>query len=98
MTIQVFNDVNSDLRIFLLSTRCHRTGLTKHVHVYKLATAQSVECRIFKIAFSKLKLEHVVIGKGQFQQGEDKHKSFEAKRKHFEEKGLKALKMGTLKD
>ncbi|KAJ0040405.1 hypothetical protein Pint_28266 [Pistacia integerrima] len=48
--------------------RCHRIGQTKPVHVYRLATAQSVEGRILKRAFSKLKLEHVVIGKGQFHQ------------------------------
>lgn len=98
--IQEFNDMNSDFRIFLLSTRagglginltaadtcilydsdwnpqmdlqamdrCHRIGQTKPVHVYRLATAKSVEGRILKRAFSKLKLEHVVIGKGQFQQ------------------------------
>lgn len=98
--IQDFNDVNSDYRIFLLSTRagglginltsadtcilydsdwnpqmdlqamdrCHRIGQTKPVHVYRLATAQSIEGRILKRAFRKLKLEHVVIGKGQFQQ------------------------------
>ncbi|KAK9670004.1 hypothetical protein RND81_13G169900 [Saponaria officinalis] len=98
--IQEFNDVDSNLRIFLLSTRagglginltaadtcilydsdwnpqmdlqamdrCHRIGQTKPVHVYRLATAQSVEGRILKRAFSKLKLEHVVIGKGQFKQ------------------------------
>ncbi|VVB18280.1 unnamed protein product [Arabis nemorensis] len=48
--------------------RCHRIGQTKPVHVYRLATAQSIECRILKRAFSKLKLEHVVIGKGQFHQ------------------------------
>nr|GMC98672.1 ATP-dependent DNA helicase DDM1 [Ipomoea batatas] len=48
--------------------RCHRIGQTKPVHVYRLATAQSVEGRILKRAFSKLKLEHVVIEKGQFQQ------------------------------
>ncbi|XP_052197684.1 ATP-dependent DNA helicase DDM1 [Diospyros lotus] len=98
--IQEFNDVNSNYRIFLLSTRagglginltaadtcilydsdwnpqmdlqamdrCHRIGQTKPVHVYRLATAQSVEGRILKRAFSKLKLEHVVIAKGQFQQ------------------------------
>ncbi|KAL3637848.1 ATP-dependent DNA helicase ddm1 [Castilleja foliolosa] len=102
--IQEFNDVNSDKRIFLLSTRagglginltaadtcilydsdwnpqmdlqamdrCHRIGQTKPVHVYRLATAQSVEGRILKRAFSKLKLEHVVIGKGQFQQERSK--------------------------
>ncbi|KAE8664239.1 ATP-dependent DNA helicase DDM1 [Hibiscus syriacus] len=101
--IQEFNDVNSNYRIFILSTRagglginltaadtcilydsdwnpqmdlqamdrCHRIGQTKPVHVYRLATAQSVEactCRILKRAYSKLKLEHVVIGKGQFHQ------------------------------
>ncbi|ESQ31156.1 hypothetical protein EUTSA_v10003684mg [Eutrema salsugineum] len=48
--------------------RCHRIGQTKPVHVYRLATAQSIEGRILKRAYSKLKLEHVVIGKGQFHQ------------------------------
>ncbi|KAI3462493.1 hypothetical protein Pfo_019156 [Paulownia fortunei] len=102
--IQEFNDVDSNYRIFLLSTRagglginltaadtcilydsdwnpqmdlqamdrCHRIGQTKPVHVYRLATAQSVEGRILKRAFSKLKLEHVVIGKGQFKQERSK--------------------------
>ncbi|KAI4327585.1 hypothetical protein L6164_020025 [Bauhinia variegata] len=98
--IKEFNDINSNYRIFLLSTRagglginltaadtcilydsdwnpqmdlqamdrCHRIGQTKPVHVYRLATAQSVEGRMLKRAFSKLKLEHLVIGKGQFHQ------------------------------
>ncbi|MED6155675.1 ATP-dependent DNA helicase ddm1 [Stylosanthes scabra] len=48
--------------------RCHRIGQTKPVHVYRLSTAQSVEGRMLKRAFSKLKLEHVVIEKGQFHQ------------------------------
>ncbi|KAK7367413.1 hypothetical protein VNO80_09425 [Phaseolus coccineus] len=48
--------------------RCHRIGQTKPVHVYRLSTAQSIEDRMLKRAFSKLKLEHVVIGKGQFHQ------------------------------
>ncbi|XP_019444762.1 PREDICTED: ATP-dependent DNA helicase DDM1-like [Lupinus angustifolius] len=48
--------------------RCHRIGQTKPVHVYRLSTAQSIEVRMLKRAFSKLKLEHVVIGKGQFHQ------------------------------
>ncbi|XP_073296404.1 ATP-dependent DNA helicase DDM1-like [Primulina huaijiensis] len=52
--------------------RCHRIGQTKPVHVYRLSTAQSVEGRILRRAFSKLKLEHVVLGKGQFQQERSK--------------------------
>ncbi|CAH2043122.1 unnamed protein product, partial [Thlaspi arvense] len=48
--------------------RCHRIGQTKPVHVYRLATAQSIEGRVLKRAYSKLKLEHVVIGRGQFHQ------------------------------
>uniref|UniRef100_A0A164Y5N0 Helicase ATP-binding domain-containing protein n=1 Tax=Daucus carota subsp. sativus TaxID=79200 RepID=A0A164Y5N0_DAUCS len=52
--------------------RCHRIGQTKPVHVYRLATAQSVEGRILKRAFNKLKLEHVVIAKGQFMQEKTK--------------------------
>ncbi|MFS7933601.1 putative DNA helicase [Helianthus anomalus] len=48
--------------------RCHRIGQTKPVHVYRLATALSFEGRMLKRAFSKLRLEHVVIGKGQFPQ------------------------------
>ncbi|KAL1354807.1 hypothetical protein HN51_006861 [Arachis hypogaea] len=48
--------------------RCHRIGQTKPVHVYRLSTAQSVEGRMLKRAFSKLKLEHVVIAKGHFHQ------------------------------
>ncbi|CAI9764548.1 unnamed protein product [Fraxinus pennsylvanica] len=44
--------------------RRHRIGETKHVHVYRLTSSG----RILKRAFSKLKLEHVVIEKGQFKQ------------------------------
>ncbi|MFS8022296.1 putative DNA helicase [Helianthus anomalus] len=48
--------------------KCHRIVQTKPVHVYRLTTALSIEGRMLKRAFSKLRLEHVVIGKGQFQQ------------------------------
>ncbi|CAD5183276.1 unnamed protein product [Musa acuminata subsp. malaccensis] len=97
--IDAFNDLNSNVSIFLLSTRagglginltaadtcilydsdwnpqmdlqamdrCHRIGQTRPVHVYRLATSHSVEGRIIKRAFGKLKLEHVVIAKGHFQ-------------------------------
>ncbi|RCV09383.1 hypothetical protein SETIT_2G023300v2 [Setaria italica] len=102
--IAEFNDLNSSMDIFLLSTRagglginltsadtcilydsdwnpqmdlqamdrCHRIGQTRPVHVYRLATSHSVEGRIIKRAFGKLKLEHVVIGKGQFEQDRSK--------------------------
>lgn len=98
--IKDFNDPNSKLHVFLLSTRagglginltaadtciiydsdwnpqmdlqamdrCHRIGQTKPVHVYRLCTAHSAECRMLKVAFDKLKLERVVIEKGQFHQ------------------------------
>ncbi|XP_077217560.1 ATP-dependent DNA helicase DDM1-like isoform X2 [Tasmannia lanceolata] len=107
--IKEFNDINSDVRIFLLSTRagglginltaadtcilydsdwnpqmdlqamdrCHRIGQTRPVHVYRLATSHSVEGRMLKRAFSKLKLEHLVIGKGQFQQERTKSNAAE---------------------
>ncbi|CAL9115194.1 unnamed protein product [Musa textilis] len=97
--IEAFNDLNSNVSIFLLSTRagglginltaadtcilydsdwnpqmdlqamdrCHRIGQTRPVHVYRLATSHSIEGRIIKRAFGKLKLEHVVIAKGHFQ-------------------------------
>ncbi|KAL8128899.1 hypothetical protein V2J09_018054 [Rumex salicifolius] len=103
--INEFNDISSEFRVFILSTRagglginltaadtcilydsdwnpqmdlqamdrCHRIGQTKPVHVYRLATAHSVEDRMLKRAFSKLKLEHVVIGKGHFQQERNKN-------------------------
>ncbi|KAL3688989.1 hypothetical protein R1sor_015298 [Riccia sorocarpa] len=48
--------------------RCHRIGQNKPVHVYRLVTAQSVECKMIKVANSKMQLEHVVIEKGQFKQ------------------------------
>lgn len=48
--------------------RCHRIGQTRPVHVYRLITAHSVEGRMLKVAFGKLKLEHLVIEKGQFRQ------------------------------
>ncbi|KAM0057567.1 putative DNA helicase [Helianthus debilis subsp. tardiflorus] len=59
--------------------RCHRIGQTKPVHVYRLATALSFEIcfistgRMLKRAFHKLRLEHVVIGKCQFQQERNKN-------------------------
>ncbi|KAM0025506.1 putative DNA helicase [Helianthus debilis subsp. tardiflorus] len=48
--------------------RCHKIGQTKPAHVYRPAIALSFEGRMLKRAFSKLRLEYVVIGKGQFQQ------------------------------
>ncbi|XP_078430427.1 chromatin remodeling 1 [Wolffia australiana] len=57
--------------------RCHRIGQTKPVHVYRLATAHSIEGRMLKRAFGKLKLEHVVIGKGRFEQERRKPETLE---------------------
>ncbi|XP_077217028.1 ATP-dependent DNA helicase DDM1-like isoform X2 [Tasmannia lanceolata] len=57
--------------------RCHRIGQTRPVHVYRLATSHFVEGRMLKRAFSKLKLEHLVIGKGQFQQERTKSNAAE---------------------
>ncbi|KAH7316187.1 hypothetical protein KP509_21G081900 [Ceratopteris richardii] len=51
--------------------RCHRIGQTRPVHVYRLATSHSIECRMLKVAADKLKLEHLVIEKGQFRQERD---------------------------
>ncbi|XP_068656090.1 ATP-dependent DNA helicase DDM1-like isoform X3 [Aristolochia californica] len=57
--------------------RCHRIGQTRPVHVYRLATSHSVEGRMLKKAFGKLKLEQLVIGKGQFQQERSKANTLE---------------------
>jgi len=46
--------------------RCHRIGQTKPVKVYRLATANSVESRILERANNKLKLDRLVIQKGNF--------------------------------
>merc|ERR1712060_429338 len=46
--------------------RCHRIGQTKPVHVYRLATANSVEGKMLKRANSKLMLEKLVITSGGF--------------------------------
>ncbi|KAJ1419033.1 SNF2-related, N-terminal domain [Sesbania bispinosa] len=70
--------------------RCHRIGQTKPVHVYRLATAQSVEGRMLKRAFSKLKLEHVVIEKGQFHQERAKPASMD----ELEEEDILAMLRG----
>eukprot|EP00268_Persea_americana_P040690 TRINITY_DN4045_c0_g1_i1.p1 TRINITY_DN4045_c0_g1~~TRINITY_DN4045_c0_g1_i1.p1 ORF type:complete len:869 (-),score=186.34 TRINITY_DN4045_c0_g1_i1:396-3002(-) len=107
--ISEFNDLDSAVRIFLLSTRagglginltaadtcilydsdwnpqmdlqamdrCHRIGQSRPVHVYRLATSHSVEGRIIKKAFSKLKLEHLVIEKGEFHQERAKPNTLE---------------------
>jgi ATP-dependent DNA helicase len=46
--------------------RVHRIGQTKPVHVYRLATAHSVEGKMLKRAGSKLMLERLVITHGNF--------------------------------
>jgi ATP-dependent DNA helicase len=46
--------------------RCHRIGQTRPVHVYRLATANSVEGRMLAKAASKLMLERLVVSAGGF--------------------------------
>jgi len=48
--------------------RVHRIGQTKPVHVYRLATAKSVEGKMLKKAASKLALEKLVVTTGGFKQ------------------------------
>lgn len=48
--------------------RVHRIGQTKPVHVYRLATAKSVEGKMLKKAAGKLALEKLVVTGGQFKQ------------------------------
>lgn len=48
--------------------RVHRIGQTRPVHVYRLATAHSVEGKMLKRANSKLMLERLVITQGNFQE------------------------------
>jgi ATP-dependent DNA helicase len=48
--------------------RVHRIGQTKPVHVYRLATAKSVEGKMLKKAASKLALEKLVVTNGGFKQ------------------------------
>ena len=48
--------------------RVHRIGQTKPVHVYRLATAKSVEGKMLKKAASKLALEKLVVTGGGFKQ------------------------------
>lgn len=54
--------------------RCHRIGQTKPVHVYRLATANSVDGKMLARAKDKLKLEKIVITKGNFKQDYDNDK------------------------
>jgi ATP-dependent DNA helicase len=50
--------------------RCHRIGQTRPVHVYRLATAHSVEGRMLARAGEKLKLEKVIVTAGNFRHDE----------------------------
>ena len=58
--------------------RVHRIGQTKPVHVYRLATANSVEGKMLSRAASKLKLEKLVISGANLKQGTTKQKSTES--------------------
>jgi len=54
--------------------RVHRIGQTKPVHVYRLATAKSVEGKMLKKAAGKLALEKLVVTGGQFKQDKSQSK------------------------
>lgn len=58
--------------------RVHRIGQTRPVHVYRLATANSVEGKMLARAASKLKLEKLVISGANLKQGTTKEKSTES--------------------
>jgi len=64
--------------------RCHRIGQVRPVRIYRLATANSVESRILERANSKLKLDRLVIQKGNFV-------GLKAKSKHITESELQEL-------
>lgn len=55
--------------------RCHRIGQTRPVHVYRLATAHSVEGKMLEVAGSKLALDRVVMKQGTFSDGLQKGSS-----------------------
>uniref|UniRef100_A0A0D9X368 Helicase C-terminal domain-containing protein n=1 Tax=Leersia perrieri TaxID=77586 RepID=A0A0D9X368_9ORYZ len=65
--IAEFNDLNSNKNIFILSTRAGGLGINL-TSADTCILYDSDWGRIIKKAFGKLKLEHVVIGKGQFEQ------------------------------
>lgn len=46
--------------------RCHRIGQTKEVYVFRFATSNSIESRILERQEFKMKLERLVIQKGNF--------------------------------
>ncbi|KAK6924343.1 SNF2, N-terminal [Dillenia turbinata] len=84
--IKEFNDPESIYRIFLLSTRAGGLGINL-TSADTCILYDSDWCRIMKRAYSKLKLEHVVIEKGQFQQERAKPNSADI----MEEEDLLAL-------
>ncbi|GJM96432.1 hypothetical protein PR202_ga13268 [Eleusine coracana subsp. coracana] len=69
--IAEFNDLNSSLNVFILSTRAGGLGINL-TSADTCILYDSDWGRIIKKAFGKLKLEHVVIGKGQFEQNSAK--------------------------
>ncbi|KAK1274901.1 ATP-dependent DNA helicase DDM1 [Acorus gramineus] len=74
--IQEFNDLNSTVSIFLLSTRAGGLGINLTA-ADTCIIYDSDWGRMVKRAFGKLKLEHVVIATGQFQQERNKSNTLE---------------------
>ena len=58
--------------------RCHRIGQTRPVHVYRLASANSVEGKMLEVAGSKLALDRVVMKQGTFTEGLQKGSAVDA--------------------
>jgi len=46
--------------------RCHRIGQTRNVRIFRLLTLNTVEKRVLQTATKKLKLERLIIHKGNF--------------------------------
>ena len=59
--------------VYFSQDRCHRIGQEKHVVVYRLLTAGSVEIDMMKRQISKKKLERLTIHGGDFRKAGKRH-------------------------
>jgi ATP-dependent DNA helicase len=77
--------------------RCHRIGQTKPVHIYRLATANSIETHILDRAKSKQTLERVVIHKGNFASRQNQILNIDELREILEA-NVEEAEIGSVKD